>query len=87
MTRIIPRTVVLAAGDGVRTVGDRRVSVDIGHAKAWPVRTVLLQYASCGRQTSVALLHESSLARTMPTNRILTGRCDMILVGRSWSPD
>ena len=35
----------------------------------------------------VALLHESSLARTMPTDRILTDRCDMTLVGRTRSPD
>ena len=34
-----------------------------------------------------ALLHESSLARTMPTDRILTGRCDMTLVGRGRSSD
>ena len=35
-----------------------------------------------------ALLHESSLARTMPTDRILTGRCDTTL-GQSqsaWRP-
>ena len=32
----------------------------------------------------VALLHESSLART---DRILTGRCDMTLVGRGRSSD
>ena len=32
-----------------------------------------------------ALLHESSLACTMPTDRILTGRCDMTLVGRARS--
>ena len=34
-----------------------------------------------------ALLHESSLARTMPTDRILTGRCDTTLVGRGRSSD
>ena len=34
-----------------------------------------------------ALLHESSLARTMPTDRILTCRCDMTLVGRGRSSD
>ena len=34
-----------------------------------------------------ALLHESSLARTMPTDRILTCRCDMTLVGRTRSSD
>ena len=35
----------------------------------------------------VALLHESSLARTMPTDRILTCRCGMTLVGRGRSSD
>ena len=34
-----------------------------------------------------ALLHESSLARTMPTDRILTCRCDMTLAGRALSSD
>ena len=35
----------------------------------------------------MALLHESSLARTMPTYKILTGRCDTTLVGRGRSSD
>ena len=35
----------------------------------------------------MALLHESSRARTMPTDRILTGRCDTTLVGRGRSSD
>ena len=34
-----------------------------------------------------ALLHESSLASTMPTDRILTCRCDTTLVGRGRSSD
>ena len=34
-----------------------------------------------------ALLHESSRARTMPTDRILTCRFDMTLVGRARSSD
>ena len=34
-----------------------------------------------------ALLHESSLARTRPTDRILTCRCDTTLVGRGRSSD
>ena len=37
--------------------------------------------------TSAALLHESSLARTMPTDRILTCQCDTTLVGRGRSSD
>ena len=36
---------------------------------------------------STALLHESSPARTMPTDRILTCRCDTTLVGRGRSSD
>ena len=39
------------------------------------------------RRLKRALLHESSLARTMPTDRILTGRCDTTLVGRGRSSD
>ena len=39
------------------------------------------------RHGRVALLHESSLARTMPTGRILTCRCDTTLVGRGRSSD
>ena len=34
-----------------------------------------------------ALLHESSRARTMPTDRVLTCRFDMTLVGRARSSD
>ena len=34
-----------------------------------------------------ALVHESSRARTMPTDRILTGRFDMTLAGRARSSD
>ena len=34
-----------------------------------------------------ALLHESSLARTRPIDRILTCRCDTTLVGRERSSD
>ena len=34
-----------------------------------------------------AVLHESSLAHTMPTDRILICRCDMTLVGRAPSSD
>ena len=35
----------------------------------------------------LALLHESSPARTRPTDRILTCRCDTTLVGRGRSSD
>ena len=43
----------------------------------------LVRTARCRR----ALLHESSLARTRPTDRILTCRCGMTLVGRGRSSD
>ena len=36
---------------------------------------------------ALALLHEPSPARMMPPDRILTGRCDMTLVGRGRSAD
>ena len=44
---------------------------------------------SRGRESGqgAALLHEFSLARTMPTDRILTCRCDTTLVGRGRSSD
>ena len=40
-----------------------------------------------GRRRFMALLHESSLACTMPIDRILTCRCDTTLVGRGRSSD
>ena len=40
-----------------------------------------------GSTRGEALLHESSLARTMPTDRILTCRCDTTPVGRGRSSD
>ena len=39
------------------------------------------------RRRFSALLHESSRGRTMPTDRILTCRCDTTLVGRGRSSD
>ena len=39
------------------------------------------------RTTFAALLHESSMARTRPIDRILTCRCDTTLVGRGRSSD
>ena len=44
-------------------------------------------HAEVERYRIKALLHESSLARTMPTDRILTCRCDTTLVGRGRSSD
>ena len=40
-----------------------------------------------GHRQAKALLHESSRARTRPTDRILTCRCDTTLVGRGRSSD
>ena len=49
---------------------------------------VIIGVAGCGVWLlRVALLHESSRARTMPTDRILTCRCDTTLVGRGRSSD
>ena len=50
-------------------------------------RVLGLPRASLYRGRRPALLHESSLARTMPTDRILTCRCDTTLVGRGRSSD
>ena len=41
----------------------------------------------CTERYMSALLHESSRARTMPTDRILTCRFDMTRVGRARSSD
>ena len=48
---------------------------------------VALTAGGLGAAHIAALLHESSLARTMPTDRILTCRCDTTLVGRGRSSD
>ena len=45
-----------------------------------------LGFSHTGRHFK-ALLHESSRARTMPPDTILTCRCDMTLVGRGRSSD
>ena len=51
-------------------------------------RDVLTEVLRTGaRQLLAALLHESSLARTMPPDRILTCRYDMTLAGRARSSD
>ena len=50
-----------------------------------PAYDTLAFYGAAGARG--ALLHELSLARTMPTDRILTCRCDTTLVGRGRSSD
>ena len=53
-----------------------------------PMKLVVEEYAGDSDWADIgALLHESSLARTMPTDRILTYRCDTTLVGRGRSSD
>ena len=73
----------------VAMVGDDIVS-DVGGAMSAGLMGVLVRTANSVRAIStvaLALLHESSLARTMPTDRILTGRCDTTLVDRGRSAD
>ena len=60
-------------------------SEDLGHSH--PVRQLFELPGGKHEGYLMALLHESSLARTMPTNRILTGRCDTTLVGRGRPSD
>ena len=73
--------------------GERRTLAQIGKRLG---RKALAEIASVVRPETIlawhrrlvaALLHESSLARTMPTDRILTCRCDTTLVGRVRSSD
>ena len=59
--------------------------VEFPRQSARDVLTEVLQTGA--RQLLAALLHESSRARTRPTGRILTCRCDMTLVGRARSSD
>ena len=58
-----------------------------GSLGAAEVRELRQMREENARLKRVALLHESSLARTMPTDRILTCRCGMTLVGRGRSSD
>ena len=50
-------------------------------------KTEVIRRKGRWRTLEAALLHESSRARTMPTDRILTCRFDMTLVGRARSSD
>ena len=73
----------LAGGGAVAVVSGRvRASVHGCGLSSAPVGA-----KSLPRRPYVALLHESSLARTMPTDRILTDRRDMTLVGPALSSD
>ena len=69
-----------------RTVDDGWRYQAVAEGYGVSVRTVA-KWVQRFRQLGAALLHESSLARTMPTDRILTCRCGMTLVGRGRSSD
>ena len=58
-----------------------------GRLRAIVEHTTVADTHYIDRQRYTALLHESSLARTIPTDGILTCRCDMTLVGRGRSSD
>ena len=81
------------AGDGSYPVIAARFALGEATVKRWVWRyrrDGQLGPAKKGGGTPsriTALLHESSLARTMPTDRILTCRCGMTLVGRGRSSD
>ena len=68
-----------------RSVGHGRV-LPPGQRQA-PAARILARQLVVKAARRMALLHESSLARTMPTDRILTCRCGMTLVGRGRSSD
>ena len=84
--RGLNREVVLSLGTGgwIRDHHHLLITGPTGIGKSW-LASAFVQSAC--RHGFTALLHESSLARTMPTDRILTGRCDMTLVGRARSSD
>ena len=69
----------------VTVTGSPRLELNVGGGDEKPASYSGVNGAS--RLLFRALLHESSLARTMPTDRILTGRCGMTLVGRGRSSD
>ena len=68
------RIVLLAADDLPSKYIAQRIGTSQDTVRVW-------------RRRFAALLHESSRARTMPTDRILTCRCDMTRVGRARSSD
>ena len=78
---ILVHTLTKVTGEDATTALDLLTAVD------GPLVRVTADAAYDTVAVYEALLHESSLARTMPTDRILTGRCDMTLVGRTRSSD
>ena len=78
----------LVGSPTLRIAEDKRGS---GRSLLWHVLSLyplgVKMLVAAVKRLAEALLHESSRARTMPTDRILTGRCDMTLVGRARSSD
>ena len=68
----------LDAPSRARSRGPRRVDVSMVSSS---------EQRKLQRRLQTALLHESSMARTRPIDRILTCRCDTTLVGRGRSSD
>ncbi len=68
-------------------VRERAVRLVREHGAEHPSEWAAIESIAGKLGCTAALLHESSLARTMPTDRILTCRCDMTLAGRALSSD
>ena len=66
---------------------DVETGPNLGVLAVFPSNGATCRYPLPSTGSRGALLHESSRARTMPTDRILTGRFDMTLVGRARSSD
>ena len=59
----------------------------VGHETTRFLSLTLQEFSEESPRRTPVLLHESSRARTMPTDRILTCRFDMTRVGRARSSD
>ena len=80
----------VSVGEGQRRVAlQRRVAAYLVGGGQTPrnVASILDSARELGIRDAQALLHESSLARTMPIDKILTCRCDTTLVVRGRSSD
>ena len=84
---ILVHTLTEATGDDATTALDLLTAVEgpLVRVTADAAYDTVAVYETAGARG--ALLHESSRARTRPTDRILTCRCDTTLVGRGRSSD